>query len=29
MMLDRLSGIETGHRALLDWIDSLLEARTR
>jgi AcrR family transcriptional regulator len=29
MMLDRLSGIETGHRALLDWIDDLLEAQTR
>jgi AcrR family transcriptional regulator len=29
MMLDRLSGIETGHRALLDWIEGLLEARAR
>jgi AcrR family transcriptional regulator len=29
MMLDRLSGIETGHRELLDWIDGLLEERTR
>jgi AcrR family transcriptional regulator len=25
IMLDRLSGIETGHRELLDWIESLLE----
>ncbi|HEU0248808.1 MAG TPA: TetR/AcrR family transcriptional regulator [Gaiellaceae bacterium] len=28
MILERLSGIETGHRALLDWIDEWLE-RTR
>ena len=27
IMLDRLSGIETGHRELLDWIDSWLEER--
>jgi AcrR family transcriptional regulator len=29
IMLDRLSGIEAGHRELLDWIDALLESRTR
>jgi AcrR family transcriptional regulator len=29
IMLDRLSGIETGHRALLEWIDGWLERRTR
>ena len=29
IMLDRLSGIETGHRELLDWIDGWLERRTR
>jgi AcrR family transcriptional regulator len=29
IMLDRLSGIETGHRELLDWIDAWLERRTR
>jgi AcrR family transcriptional regulator len=29
IMLERLSGIETGHRELLDWIDSWLERRTR
>ena len=28
MILERLSGIDTGHRALLDWIDEWLE-RTR
>jgi AcrR family transcriptional regulator len=28
IMLERLSGIETGHRELLDWIDSWLEVRT-
>ena len=27
IMLDRLSGIETGHRELLEWIDSWLEER--
>jgi AcrR family transcriptional regulator len=29
IMLDRLSGIETGHRELLDWIDGWLERRVR
>ena len=29
IMLDRLSGIETGHQELLDWIESLLEERVR
>lgn len=29
IMLERLSGIETGHRELLDWIDAWLERRTR
>ena len=29
IMLERLSGIETGHRELLDWIDGWLEERTR
>jgi AcrR family transcriptional regulator len=29
IMLDRLSGIEAEHRALLDWIDAWLERRTR
>jgi AcrR family transcriptional regulator len=29
IMLDRLSGIETEHRELLDWIDAWLERRTR
>jgi AcrR family transcriptional regulator len=29
IMLDRLSGIETGHRELLDWIDAWLERRMR
>jgi AcrR family transcriptional regulator len=29
IMLDRLSGIETGHQELLDWIDAWLERRTR
>jgi AcrR family transcriptional regulator len=28
IMLDRLSGIETGHRELLGWIESWLERRT-
>jgi hypothetical protein len=28
IMLDRLSGIELGHRELLDWIDAWLERRT-
>lgn len=28
IMLERLSGIETGHRELLDWIDGWLEGRT-
>ena len=28
IMLERLSGIETGHRELLDWIDRWLETRT-
>jgi AcrR family transcriptional regulator len=28
IMLERLSGIETGHRELLDWIDAWLERRT-
>jgi hypothetical protein len=28
VMLERLSGIETGHRELLDWIDAWLERRT-
>jgi AcrR family transcriptional regulator len=28
IMLDRLSGIESGHRELLDWIDTWLEERT-
>ena len=28
IMLDRLSGIENGHRELLDWIDGWLERRT-
>ena len=27
IMLERLSGIETGHRELLDWIDGWLEGR--
>jgi TetR/AcrR family transcriptional regulator len=27
IMLDRLSGIETGHRELLEWIDAWLERR--
>jgi TetR/AcrR family transcriptional regulator len=27
LMLERLSGIETGHRALIDWIDAFLEDR--
>jgi AcrR family transcriptional regulator len=29
IMLERLSGIETGHRELLDWIDGWLEERMR
>jgi AcrR family transcriptional regulator len=29
IMLERLSGIETGHQELLGWIDSWLEERTR
>jgi AcrR family transcriptional regulator len=29
IMLDRMSGIETGHRELLDWIDAWLEERTQ
>ena len=28
IILERLSGIETGHRELLEWIDAWLEART-
>jgi hypothetical protein len=28
IMVERLSGIETGHRELLEWIDSWLEERT-
>jgi hypothetical protein len=28
IMLDRLSGIETGHRELLEWIDGWLARRT-
>ena len=28
IMLERLSGIETGHRELLEWIDTWLEERT-
>jgi TetR/AcrR family transcriptional regulator len=28
IILDRLSGIETGHQKLLDWIDAWLEERT-
>jgi hypothetical protein len=28
IILERLSGIETGHRALLEWIDGWLEERT-
>jgi AcrR family transcriptional regulator len=29
IMLDRMSGIELGHRELLDWIDGWLERETR
>ena len=29
IMVERLSGIETGHRELLDWIDAWLERRTQ
>src|SRR5436190_14549653 len=29
LMLERLSGIETGHRELLEWIDGWLEQRMR
>ena len=28
IMLERLSGIETGHRELIAWIDAWLEQRT-
>jgi hypothetical protein len=28
IILERLSGIETGHRELLEWIDNWLEERT-
>ena len=28
IMFDRLSGIDTGHRELLEWIDVWLESRT-
>ena len=27
IMVERLSGIETGHRELLEWIDAFLEGR--
>jgi hypothetical protein len=27
IMLERLSGVETGHRELLEWIDNWLEER--
>jgi hypothetical protein len=27
IILERLSGIDTGHRALVDWIDDWLEER--
>jgi hypothetical protein len=29
IMLDRMSGIDRGHRELLDWIDDWLEEKTR
>ncbi len=29
IMLDRMAGIELGHRELLDWIDAWLDKRTR
>jgi hypothetical protein len=29
VILERLSGIETGHAALLDWIDGWMEAKER
>jgi hypothetical protein len=29
MMLDRLSGLETEHRELLEWIDAWLERGAR
>jgi len=29
LILERLSGIETGHRALIDWIDAWLESTAR
>ena len=29
IILERLSGIDTGHDALLDWIDAWLEAKER
>jgi hypothetical protein len=29
IILERLSGIESGHRELLDWVDQWLEERSR
>jgi hypothetical protein len=29
IMLERLSGIETGQRELLDWIDALMQEKER
>jgi hypothetical protein len=29
VILERLSGIETGHAALLEWIDGWMEAKER
>ena len=29
VILERLSGIDSGHRELLDWIDAWLEERER
>ena len=29
LILERLSGVEAGHRELLDWIDGLLDAKER
>jgi AcrR family transcriptional regulator len=29
LILERLSGVETGHRALIDWIDAWLESTAR
>jgi hypothetical protein len=29
IILERLSGVEEGHQALLDWIDGWLEAREK